>query len=116
MDLNEIQEVIATRELSLDEPQGITRKVTVSIGKPEPFPDAEGCYCPFQILGIGSETVKYAAGIDAVQALQLVMIMIGATLQFLTKEIGGNLKWDGNSPSDFGFPISNPNDMLRRVL
>jgi hypothetical protein len=107
MDLNEIQEVIATRELSLDEPQGI-RKVTVSLGKPEPFPEAEGYCCPFQILGIGSEKVKYAAGIDAVQALQLVMVMIGATLQFLAKEIGGNLQWDGNSPGDFGFPISNP--------
>jgi hypothetical protein len=26
----------------------------------------------------------------------------------LHKRIGGNLQWDGNSPGDFGFPISNP--------
>lgn len=106
MEVFEIAETIAVRDLYLTDTQGSKRKVQVLIGKPEPFPESEGYYCPFQIVGIGSEKLKYAAGIDAVQALQLGMVMIGAALQFLNKEIGGSLQWEGNDQGDFGFPIS----------
>jgi hypothetical protein len=87
MEVFEITEPIAVRDLYLTDTQGSKRKVQVLIGKPEPFPESEGYSCPFQIVGIGSEKVKYAAGIDAVQALQLVMVMIGATPQFLKRKL-----------------------------
>lgn len=104
MYLRNIAEVIAIRELFLTDGHGSKRRVKILIGKPEPFPDAEGHYCPFQISGVGSEEIRYSAGVDAVQALQLVMLMIGATLEFLAKEVDGDLWWDGDESGGFGFP------------
>jgi hypothetical protein len=55
---------------------------------------------PFQIVGAGSERLKYACGSDAVQALQ-VMRMIEADLFALNSSLGGMLRWDG---TDLEFP------------
>jgi hypothetical protein len=96
--------VIAVRELSFTDNNNSKNKLVVAIGKPEPFPNSEGYYCPFQISGGGSEKIKYAAGIDAVQSLQLVMEMIGATLQFMSKELDGELRWEGTDTNELGFP------------
>jgi len=109
MDLRELKETIAVRELSFTERQGSTRNVKISIGKPEPFPDSEGYYCPFQISGAGSETIRYAAGVDAVQALQLVMVMIGTRLKFLATEIEGEFHWADDKEGGFGFPLFQQN-------
>jgi hypothetical protein len=57
-------------------------------------------------VGVGPEHIKYAAGIDAIQSLQLVMLMVGATLGFINKELNGTLRWPGDSEGDFGFPNS----------
>jgi hypothetical protein len=96
-------DVVAVRELELS--QGKTAKpVRVIIGKPLPFPDSSGYYCPFQITGAGSEEIKYAAGIDAVQALQGVMVLIAADLEFQNEKLGGKLHWEGDSRGGFGFP------------
>ena len=104
MYLHNIDEVIAVRELFLTSGEESRRKVKVVIGKPEPFPGSEGFYCPFQICGIGPEEIKYSAGVDAVQALQLVMSMIGSTLAFRAKETDGDLLWAGDESGGFGFP------------
>ena len=51
------------------------------MGKPRKLPDSQGdSFCPWQIIGIGDERVRYAAGIDGVQALDLAMKVIGAYL------------------------------------
>jgi len=104
MVLESLGEIVAVREFQAIDGSALTRKVRVLIGKPEPFPEGPGYYCPFQISGAGSEDIKYAVGIDAVQALQLVMVMIGATLEFRNQELGGILRWGGRSEGDFGFP------------
>lgn len=102
--LEEIGEIIASRELHLRDKQDSKKTLLVLIGKPQPSPDSGGYYCPFQISGVGSEEIKYAAGVDSVQALQLVMVMIGATLRFLKEELGGNLNWEGSGDGELGFP------------
>jgi hypothetical protein len=66
---DDLGEIIAVRELSMVEDGKVDRKVEISIGKPRLFPDSGGYHCPFQIAGIGGEEIKYAAGIDAIQAL-----------------------------------------------
>lgn len=102
-----ITTVIATRVLDLSD----GRKVTITIGKPEKFPDAEDYYCPYQIVGIGSEHVRHAGGIDAVQALELALKMIGADLYTSQEAQAGVLSWNaGSKKGDLGVPVP---DVLR---
>jgi len=62
--------------------------------------------CPYQILGTGDEKVRYAGGVDAVQALQLAMEKIGAELYFkLDRQLGGKLRWEAGQQGDLGFPL-----------
>lgn len=104
MYLHDIGDIIAVRELSLTENDKPGAIVKISLGKPRTFPDSEGYYCPFLIVGVGAENIKYAAGVDAIQSLQLAMVMIGATLKFLNEGLDGELRWEGGDEGDFGFP------------
>jgi hypothetical protein len=106
VDLNEVGEVIAVRVLSFKDRAGVIRKVSITVGKPQPFPNEKTYYCPFQISGAGQNTIKYAAGVDAVQSLQLVMSMIRANLESLSYELDATLIWEGGDQDDpFGFPL-----------
>jgi hypothetical protein len=60
-------------------------------------------YCPFQIIGIGTENVRAAYGIDAFQTLQLVMVIIGASLPAQNEQ--ARLWWLEESNVDSGFPV-----------
>lgn len=96
--------VIAERSLSYVVPGEEPRTVVVRLGAPQEYPGKEGWYCPWQILGVGTEDVKEAAGVDAFQALQLVMEMIGVTL-YSQVELGGvEMSWLNSSTRDLGFP------------
>ena len=106
MYLDDLGEIIAVRDLYIAEEGKADRKIQVSVGKPQSFADAGGYYCPFQIIGVGGEEIKYAAGVDAMQSLQLVMVIIGATLQHLNGEAGARLRWEGSGEGDLGFPTS----------
>src|SRR5262249_55842003 len=99
-------DVIATRDLVVREPNGSLRTLTVRIGRPQMFSEPPDDYfVPYQIMGAGSEKVQYGAGVDAVQALQLVMKMIGADLEALNRDYAEAIRWEaGQSPGDFGFP------------
>jgi len=85
MKLTSVGPVIATRELSLS---GKTT-VSVTIGKPEIFPDGNGCYCPYQILGLRDQRISYAGGEDTVQALMLALKAVGAVLYTSPEGKGG---------------------------
>ena len=99
MQLKDVGVQIATREL-----QASGRKITVVIGKPEMFPDGVNFYCPYQIVGIGNERVRYAGGVDAVQALQLAMQMIGAELYTSQEAQSKQLSWVDDT-GNLGFPV-----------
>jgi len=102
MILKKIKEVIATRKLySADR----SKRVIVKIGKPEKFPDSSDYYCPYQIIGLGNEKARYAAGVDAVQALQLALKMIGADLYTSKEARIGSLVWEGGCKGELGFPV-----------
>jgi hypothetical protein len=104
MQLESVGEVIAIRTLFLaNDP---SRKVLVKMGKPQPLPDALGDdhYCPFQITGLGSERVTYAAGVDAFQSLELGLKMISSKLAFLNREQNGQLRWECDEHGGLGFP------------
>jgi len=99
MQLKDVGVQVATREL-----QASGRKITVVIGKPEMFPDGVNFYCPYQIVGIGNERVRYAGGVDAVQALQLAMQMIGAELYTSREAQSRQLSWIDDT-GNLGFPV-----------
>lgn len=106
MYLDNVGEVIAVRHLRLMEEGEPKRSIQVIAGKPRRADDSNGWYCPFQIVGIGGEEIKYAAGVDAMQALQLVMVIIGATLEYYNQQSGGGLRWEGDEAGGLGFPVA----------
>jgi len=92
--LKDVGEVIAERALILEQRGKRRKKVTIRLGKPQVFPDGYPDYfCPFQILGLGEDEVRCAAGVDAFQALQLVQKMIAADLHWYDKRFGQGFYW-----------------------
>lgn len=100
-----IKEVIAERVFSLVSKSGETSEVTVLLGKPEKLPGADDYYCAFQIVGIESDKIRCTYGIDAFQAIQLVMTAIGACLSSLNEPGRQRLRWVGDKDGGFGFPL-----------
>jgi hypothetical protein len=102
MKLTTIGATVATRKLILSN----EKTVTVKIGKPKKFGGGNASYyCPYQILGMGDELVKYAGGVDRVQALQLTLVQIGVRLSTSKEAKAGELSWEaGSEKGDFGFP------------
>jgi hypothetical protein len=99
--LTSVGSVIAERRLTLSG----RSTVSVFIGKPEPFPDGNGFYCPYQIVGFGNERIRRAGGEDTVQALLLALKMIGVDLYTSQEARNGLLTWDaGSGEGDLGFP------------
>jgi len=96
MKLNNLGVIIARRRLCWPGKEG--NKITVLIGKPRPFAQSKrfpnrDYYCPYQILGVGDQEIRYAGGVDAVQALQLVFTAIGADLRHINKRRSSTLRW-----------------------
>jgi hypothetical protein len=95
--------VIAHRELELGE----GKKVTIKIGKPQRVQDHSSYFCPYQILGIGFDKLRRAAGgLDSIHAIQLAFQKIGIDLYALNKANNGALYWDGGESGDLGFPLA----------
>ena len=107
MDIEAIGEVIAERTLCLSAQNAADQDVVVRIGKPQRFSDEpDDYYVPYEIVGSEGTKLFYAAGVDAIQALQLVMRMIGADLLALCRDRNCTIKWIGGEDGDLGFPIA----------
>lgn len=104
MDFESIGEIIATRRFHFVDESNHPRAVSVLLGKPQPSDDANDYQCPFQVIGIGSQTTQLARGRDSVQALQSALILISASLNYLNNELGGKLIWEGAQRGELGFP------------
>ncbi len=100
MKLESVGEVIATRELDIADSRA---KVIVGIGAPKKFPDSSDYYCPYEIRGLGNDKIRYAGGIDGIQALLLALQMVGAELYTSEEGKAGTLIWVGQH--DLGFPV-----------
>jgi|tagenome__1003787_1003787.scaffolds.fasta_scaffold14969940_1 hypothetical protein len=86
--------VIAERVLTM---KGTSNKVIVKVGKPRKTANND-FITPYKVLGVGDEKLRFAAGLDAIQSLQLAFQMIGADLYASSRKF----KWgDGK---DSGFP------------
>lgn len=94
--------VIAIRELAVS---GLEKKVIVKIGAPRKIDNSDDYYCPYQIVGLGNETVKRAGGVDAIQAISLAFGMIGADLYSSPEGRAQRIKWHGSPGDTLGFPV-----------
>jgi Domain of unknown function (DUF6968) len=104
MYLDEIEEIIATRRLYVT---GTTEEIIVVLGKPKRSTDSLGYYCPYRIEGIGSEHIKYAKGLDEIQAIQEALFLIGVDLSYMNQSLGGKLRWEGDDRGGLGFHDAN---------
>ena len=104
MDFESIGEIIATRNLHFIDESNHQRTVSVLLGKPQQSNGSSDYQCPFQVIGIGSQTTQLARGHDSIQALQSALVLISANLNYLNNELGGKLIWEGASQGELGFP------------
>lgn len=104
MDFDSIGEIIATRRFHFIDEGNSQRVVSVFVGKPQQSDGSSDYYCPFQIIGIGSQATQVARGRDSIHALQSAFRLISANLNYLNKELGGKLQWEGGGQGELGFP------------
>ena len=104
MDFDSIGEIIATRRFRFVDEDNHPKSVSVFVGKPQQSNGSADYQCPFQIIGIGSQSTQVARGYDSIQALQSALILVSADLNQLNNELGGKLIWDGGGKDELGFP------------
>jgi hypothetical protein len=92
----ELGTVIAERVLLSTK---LGKEVRVKIGCPQETTSGD-FITPYQIVGAGDGKVRFAAGLDAVQSLQLVFPMIGADVHYELKDY--RFQWANSD--DPGFP------------
>lgn len=74
------------------------RRVTVRLGVPRRFKG--GYRCHYQIKGLGDDSIRFGAGVDSIQALQIALQNIGAELYLTHRR--AKLRLEGLK--DLGFP------------
>ena len=93
---------IASRLFEWTDESGV-RSIRVDIGAPERVEQSNELRCPFVIVGLGTEELRYAFGVDGIQALTLALKMIRARLEaFQTDVPAKKLSWEGSEPGDLG--------------
>ena|SRR5579859_2027543 len=79
---------------------GVTVKVFVPVKD-----DGGGFRCYYQICGMVSEAVRFGAGVDAIQAIQIALKNIGADLYLRHKDVKlifGDVDGPGFPPPEIG--------------
>ena len=79
-------------KVSLLHDDGPPSDVFALLGKPEQIPGHTDYYCPYQIQGVGSDTVRYTSGIDTCHALHLAIRSLGGDLEVLNRRLEGKLR------------------------
>jgi hypothetical protein len=95
--------LIATRVLKLRRPAGDI-EIPIRIFAPER--QAVDWACGFEVDWPDGRLVMAAKGIDAVQALELALKMIGAQIYASHHHASGNLMWL-EPGKGYGFPVTN---------
>jgi hypothetical protein len=112
MRLENVGKVLAERTLDLATAEG-QRVIRVLIGMPRPIPKSPDFFCPYQIVGLADEAVRYAEGVDAAQAMYLAMEAVGTSLAGTAEARSGRLTWYGERA--LGFPVRDQRPNLRLV-
>jgi hypothetical protein len=95
--------VIATRVLNLRRPTGGI-EIPIRIFAPEQV--AASWSCKFEVGWPDGTLTMPVGGVDAVQALELALKMIGALIYVSDHHASGNLMWL-EPGKGYGFPVTN---------
>lgn len=112
MRLDNVGKIIAERLLDLDATGG-QAQVRVLIGEPQRIPDSSDCFCPYRVVGLADDTVRYTEGVDGAQAIYLAMEAVGSLLAATPEGRAGKLTWYGERA--LGFPVREQRPHLRLV-
>lgn len=102
-------EIIASREYLLGED-----RIDIRIGKPRLRPDGR-FECVAELDEGDVVSSKPMNGVDAFEALQLALMLIGIELSFIKSDSGKSLTWAGGSRRDLGVPTG-PDFSLRELM
>ncbi|MGC5028489.1 DUF6968 family protein [Micromonospora sp. DT229] len=103
--MSELDEVVAERRIAVTDPDGATSELVVRLGKPHPDPSSRNgdwC-CPFQVEGVGEDSVQTAFGVDSLQALLLAAYRVRLLLAEHAEQTSARLDWLGQP--DFGLRV-----------
>lgn len=114
MQLTSIGELFVSRTLQLNDKN--STDVTITIGKPQKFPDGQDYYCPYQIIGLGDGKISRCGGIDEIQALLLALEQIGTFLIHSEEYKQDKLSWLGSEDGNLGFPHHDSSGMLKHLI
>lgn len=92
MEISEIGVVIAERVFRLRDAKGESN-VKILLGMPRNFPDSSDFYAPYQIIGAGSERIRYAGGVDSLQSIELALQIICSEVEGIKSGKKGELIW-----------------------
>lgn len=77
--------------------------IRLRLGMPRAFDDGRGdFYCPYQIVGFGSDAVRYVGGVDGLHALELAIRCLPTELESLRLALPG-LRWEDATDGLLGF-------------
>lgn len=106
------RDVIAERTYSAAE-QDFT--VTVRIGRPRRVAGSALFHCITELREPGRIWTWPLVGIDAFEAIQLALVMLGTNLKHLEARLGCRLVWNGPAGESLGLPTY-PDFSLKCVL
>ena len=95
LEVKDIEEVIACRELVFVGENGVTESVLVKIGKPYEINEQGDCCCPYELVSESHRKIYGSIGIDTFQALQLAASTIDTEIKFWEKKHKGRFHFLG---------------------
>jgi hypothetical protein len=106
------RDVIASREYIIPETGEV---VIVRLGKPRKRPYDTFFECAAELRQRERTWIRYMAGPDAFEALQLALMIIGTDLKHIHEQSGGQLVWLNATRTDVAFPTY-PDYSLRDLM
>jgi hypothetical protein len=107
-------EVIASRKYLITSTKP-PEYVTAKLGRPR-LRVRDGLYeCAAEIDEGGRVWVRYLTGSDALEALQLALIILGTDLKHTNEQLGDALCWSSGQRRDLGLPTY-PDFSLRPIM
>ena len=98
--------VIASRTVKWRPEEGTNADVSIVVGTPQDASEFAGVLVPFQIIGLGRDRVRFAVGVDGIQAFLLALRMIRADLERLQLDLNGRLVWLDDDSGSCGLDVS----------
>jgi hypothetical protein len=95
LEIKNIGEEIASRELIFVGDDGVTEKVLVKIGKPYKVKDQGDYCCPYELVSGSHRKIYGSIGIDTFQALQLATSTINTEIRYWEKKHKGRFHFLG---------------------